>query len=205
MKNLSLALNAVLLVAVGILYYLHFSGSSEENNPKLTVATPTGVAYINTDSVLKYYEYTKVNNKKLQDKAERLQSDLKTRAAALQGEINDYQRNINSLTRGQIQSVEEGLARKEQNFRMAQQSAEQTILEEQQNLSLEMYGKITEFLKKYGQQNGLQIVIKRDQSSDLWYGDEALDITKQVIEGLNAAFKAEGQAPAKADSTAKKN
>lgn len=205
MKNLSLALNAVLLVAVGILYYLHFSGSSEENNPKLTVATPTGVAYINTDSVLKYYEYTKVNNKKLQDKAERLQSDLKTRAAALQGEINDYQRNINSLTRGQIQSVEEGLARKEQNFRMAQQSAEQTILEEQQNLSLEMYGKITEFLKKYGQQNGLQIVIKRDQSSDLWYGDETLDITKQVIEGLNAAFKAEGQAPAKADSTAKKN
>jgi outer membrane protein len=205
MKNLSLALNAVLLVAVGILYYLHFSGSSEANNPKLTVATPTGVAYINTDSVLKYYEYTKVNNKKLQDKAERLQSDLKTRAAALQGEINDYQRNINSLTRGQIQSVEEGLARKEQNFRMAQQSAEQTILEEQQNLSLEMYGKITEFLKKYGQQNGLQIVIKRDQSSDLWYGDETLDITKQVIEGLNAAFKAEGQAPAKADSTAKKN
>ena len=203
MKNISLALNAVLLVAVGVLYYLHFSsstGSSQTSSP----TTPTGIAYINTDSVLKDYEYTKVNNQKLQDNAMRLQSDLKSRATALQGEINDYQRNRNSLTIGQAQAVEEGLARKEQNFRMAQQTAEQTIMEEQQNLSLEMYGKITEFLKKYGQENGLQIVIKRDQSSDLWYGSESLDITKQVVEGLNAAYKAEGQAKIKADSTAKK-
>lgn len=204
MKNLSLALNAVLLVAVAVLYFLHFSGSKGNSQPSASPNTPTSIAYINTDSILKYYEYTKVNNQKLQDRAQRLQSDLKSRATALQGEINDYQRNRNSLTIGQAQAVEEGLARKEQNFRMAQQTAEQTIMEEQQNLSIEMYGKITDFLKKYGQENGLQVVIKRDQSSDLWYGNESLDITKQVVEGLNAAFKAEGQANTKADSTAKK-
>jgi outer membrane protein len=203
MKNLSLALNAVLLVAVGVLYYLHFSGTNA-SQPETTTVNPTSIAYINTDSVLKYYEYTKVNNQKLQDKAQRLQSDLKSRAASLQGEINDYQRNRNSLTIGQAQAVEEGLARKEQNFRMAQQTAEQDIMEEQQNLSIEMVGKITDFLKKYGQENGLQIVLKRDQSSDLWYGNEALDITKQVVDGLNAAYQTERQAPIKADSTVKK-
>ena len=57
MKNVSLALNAVLIIAVGILYYLHFKQPVETNTiseaPK-TVATPVAstIVYVNTDSLL---------------------------------------------------------------------------------------------------------------------------------------------------------
>jgi outer membrane protein len=126
-----------------------------------------------------------VNNEKLQGRAKLLQDDLKNRATALQGEINDYQRNRGSLTIGQAQAVEEGLARKEQNFRMAQETAGQEIQMEQAKLSQDLYDKITAYLKKYSQENGLQVVLKLDGTSDLWYGSDTLDISKQVIEGLN--------------------
>jgi outer membrane protein len=203
MKNVSLALNAVLLIAVAVLYYFQFSGGSKAETASTGSTVPGKIAYINTDSVLKYYEFTKVNNTKLQDKAEKLQGDLKSRAIALQGEINDYQRNRGSLTIGQAQAVEEGLARKEQNFRMAQETAGQEIQMEQAKLSQDLYDKITTFLKKYAQEQGIEVVLKYDATSDLWYGSQPLDISKQVIDGLNTEYKS-GTTPAKADSTAKK-
>jgi outer membrane protein len=201
MKNVSLALNAVLLIAVAVLYYFQFSSGSKAETTASGSTIPGKIAYINTDSVLKYYEFTKVNNDKLQTKAQRLQDDLKSRAVALQGEINDYQRNRGSLTIGQAQAVEEGLGRKEQNFRMAQETATQEIQMEQAKLSQDLYDKITTFLKKYAQEQGIEVVLKYDATSDLWYGSQPLDISKQVIEGLNTEYKTGG---VKADTTATK-
>lgn len=202
MKNVSLALNVVLLIAVAVLYYFQFSGSKSESKTS-GPASLSKIAYINADTVLKYYEYTKVNNEKLKTKAQKLQDDLKTRAIVLQGEINDYQRTRNSLTIGQAQAVEEGLNRKGENYRMAEESASQEIQMEQAKIAQELYEKITGYLKKYATEQGIEVVLKFDGTSDLWYGAQPLDISKPVVEGLNVEYKSGGTNP-KADSTATK-
>ena len=46
MKNLSLILNAALLVAVGVLYYLHFSGSKSQSTPDSTAISDLKIAYL---------------------------------------------------------------------------------------------------------------------------------------------------------------
>ena len=54
MKNLSLILSTVLLVAVGVLYYLHFSANGSKSSNSATVAVgDLSIAYINSDSVAK--------------------------------------------------------------------------------------------------------------------------------------------------------
>jgi outer membrane protein len=191
MKNISLALNAVLLVAVGVLYYFQFSGSKSGSPSVSTGTAPSKIAFINSDSVLKYYEFTKVNVSKLEEKGKRMEQDLKNRAMSLQGEIENYQRTRNTLTIGQAQAIEEDLGKKQQNFQMYQQSAAQQMDEDQNKMSLELYQKVTEFLDKYGKENGLQFVLKYNPSSDLLFASDSLDISKQVIEGLNAAYKSE--------------
>lgn len=191
MKNVSLGLNAVLLVAVGVLYYLHFSGSKSGIATGSASLGPSKLAYINSDSVLKYYEFTKVNVGKLEDKGKRMEQDLKNRAMSLQNEIENYQRTRNSLTIGQAQAIEEDLGKKQQNFQMYQQSASQELSNDQDKMSRELYEKVTEFLKKYGQENGLQFVLKFNSSSDVLFAGDSLDISKQVIDGLNNAYKVE--------------
>lgn len=202
MKNISLALNAVLLVAVGVLYYFQFSGTKSGNAAGTIGGSPSKIAYINSDSVLKYYEFTKVNVSKLEEKGKRMEQDLKNRAMSLQNEIENYQRTRNSLTIGQAQAIEEDLGKKQQNFQMYQQSAAQQIDEDQNKMSRELYEKVTMFLNKYGKDNGLQMVLKYNPSSDLLFVSDSLDITKQVVEGLNAAFK--NESVVKVDSTTKK-
>jgi len=202
MKNVSLALNAVLLIAVGVLYYLHFSGSKSGSAVSSGGQGITNIAYVNSDSVLKYYEYAKESREKLELKGKRFEQDLKNRAISLQGEIENYQRNRNSLTMGQIQAVEEDLGKKQQNFQLYQQGAADELQNDQFIMSRDLYGKVTEFLKKYGQENGLQIVLKFDPNSDVLYAGDSLDISKQVTDGLNNAYKLE--TTAKKDSTATK-
>lgn len=194
MKNLSLILNGVLLVAVVILYVLHFStGNGVE--PKVsasdTSAVDLKIAYIHSDSVLEHYEYLKLHREQLEAKTKKMDEDLQRRTVGLREEIAAYQRNVSTMTLGQVRAVEEDLGKKQQNLQMYQQRLQQELLEEEAKLNKELYDRVTGFLREYGQQHGLHVVFKYDPTSDVLYGGEALDITRDVIAGLNAAYEAE--------------
>jgi outer membrane protein len=205
MKNISLVLNGILIVAVGVLYFLHFS--SKKSGSVSTVSAPADlkIAYIKSDSVLKHYEYFKEMRTVLEAKGKKLDQDLQTRGQSLQNEIASYQRNVSNLTIGQAKAVEEDLGKKQQNFRLYQQSLEQEIANDQSKLMETLYGRITAFLKKYSEGSGLQVVLKFDQSSDVLFGGPGIDISEDVIKGLNEEYKTEKLNPAaKKDSTATK-
>jgi outer membrane protein len=205
MKNLSLALNVVLLIAVAVLYYLHFSAPKAQSYGGAGIGKNLQIAYIKSDSVLQHYEYFKVNRDKLEAKGKRMDQDLKNRAQSLQNEFETYQRNSSNLTIGQARAVEEDLGKKRQNLQLYQESLNQEMLVEQNKMTKDLYDRVTAYLKTYGDARGLQVVLKNDASSDLLYGSDSLDISNDVIKGLNDLYKAEQAAPAaKKDSTASK-
>ncbi|HEX7015943.1 MAG TPA: OmpH family outer membrane protein [Cyclobacteriaceae bacterium] len=203
MKNLSLALNGVLLVAVAVLYYLHFSSSpsSTQGGSALMSGEKPLIAFINSDSVLQHYKYLDVRRKELEEKTKKMEQEYRNRSEGLQTEINNYQRNVGNMTLSQVRAVEEDLQRKQQNLRMYEQSLTQELMNEQSKLNKELYDRVTAFLKKYGQTHGLHIVLKFDPTSDVLFAGDSLDITNDVIKGLNVEYQQEGGKTA-ADSTA---
>lgn len=202
MKNLSLILNIVLFAAVAVLYYLHFSTQkSSAKSTEISAPKDLNIAYINSDSVLKYYDYFKVNRDKLESKGKKLDQDLRNRAQSFQNDYEAYQRNVSNLTIGQAKAVEEDLAKKQQNLQLYQQSLSQEMSVEEGKMTQELYKRVTDHLKVYGEQNGLQIVLKYDPTSDVLFGGPSLDITKQVVDGLNKKYASEKEStPVKKDS-----
>ncbi|MBX2966681.1 MAG: OmpH family outer membrane protein [Cyclobacteriaceae bacterium] len=193
MKNLSLVLNAVLLIAVGVLYYIHFApkSSGESSGSTSFDIGELKVAYINSDSVMEKYDYLKARVEVLEAKRNKIEQDFRNRAESLEKEIQAYQRNVNNMTVGQVRAVEEDLGKKQQNLQLFEQSATQELMNDQSKLNKELYDRITAFLSKYGKEKGLHIVLKWDTTSDVLYGVEALDITPDVVSGLNAEYAAE--------------
>jgi outer membrane protein len=206
MKNLSLILNAVLLVAVIVLFYLHFASSK----PAVTASSEPAnlgdskIAYIRSDSVLKNYEYLKVQGQALEAKRNKMEQDYRNRAVGLQNEIAAYQRNVSAMTLGQVRATEEDLGKKQQNLQLYQQSLSQQLGEEEAKLQKELYDRITVYLKKYGVEKGLQVVLKFDPTSDVLYAVDGLDISKEVTEGLNTEYKDEKAPGVKKDTAATK-
>src|SRR5688572_15814300 len=184
MKNLSLILNVILLVAVAVLFYLHFKPTGNVSASTSNVeAGDLKVAYINTDTVLKYYEYLKLHKTRLEAKSLKMENELNNRAMGLQNEIAAYQRNVSAMTLGQVKATEEDLTKKQQNLQLYQQSLRQQLMEEENKLREELYGRITSYLKKYGTEKGLQVVLKRDNTSDVLWATDMLDVSQDVITG----------------------
>ncbi len=89
MKNLNTILLGVLVVAVGVLYYLHFSGPSAEDNAGTGISSgvsPEGIVFINTDSLFQKYDKYKVMSDEYQEKAKGLEAEFQNRAQGLQRE-----------------------------------------------------------------------------------------------------------------------
>jgi len=207
MKNLPIILNIILLVAVGVLFFLHFSGSKHETSTSGSTGVPSDVkiAYINSDSVLKHYSYLDVNRKTLEQKTQKLEQEFRNRAQGLQNEIANYQRSANNLTLTQAKALEEDLGKKQQNLQLYQQSLGQQLADDEAKLNKDLYDRITKFLKTYSEEKGFEIVLKVDPTSDVLFGGKSLDITEDVTKGLNEAYDAEkGGVNSPADSTAKK-
>ncbi|CAN5478902.1 OmpH family outer membrane protein [soil metagenome] len=204
MKNLSLILSGVLLVAVAVLFYLHFAGTKGQSSGGTTPIGDLKIAYIHSDSVLKNYDYFKLSREKLEAKGKKLDLDLQGRAQSLQAEFDSYQRNANNLTPNQNAIMQEELGKKRQNLQMYQESLSQEMVGEQERITKDLYDRVTSYLDIYGKEKGLQVVLKYNPTSDLLYANTSLDISKDVIKGLNESYKTELASPAKKDSAAVK-
>lgn len=186
MKNLSLILNVILLLAVGFLYFLKF-GKAEEVK-KEEVESGYDIAYVHADSLVKRYQFVIDQNNKLKKRTEEIQQDYQNRANGLQREIQNYQRNLSNLTIAQAKKIEEDLGKKDQQLRLFQEQARQEVSGMETNVSAELYETIGDFLTRYALKNDLKLVVKYDYMSDILYASKPLDITDVVINELNKEY-----------------
>ena len=101
MKNASLVLNAVLAVAVAVLYYLHFSDkkTTEPVSASTTKSAPVRkTVYVNVDSLLTNYEYFKDTRKVLESKRFQLDNELNNKGRSLQNEVAFFQQRAQTMT-----------------------------------------------------------------------------------------------------------
>ncbi len=150
------------------------------------------IAFVNTDSLLAKYEYAKDVNKTMQDKGKSAQNDLGSRQQALQREVADYQKNVNTMSADQRQQTEQRLQRENQDFQNYQQNATAAFQNESAQDADKVYTKIADFVKGYAKEKGYKLVLTYSKSNPtVLYGDATLDVTVDVTKRLNDAYAKE--------------
>jgi outer membrane protein len=194
-KNLSLILNAILIIAVGILYFLHFStghGSRNGAAGNISMAgTDIPIAYIIEDSIMNHYDLSKDLEGQLNRKQTDLESAYQSRAQNLQQEIDNYRRRAGTLAPRDAQAIENELTQKQQNLYQYQQSLNQEMVEEQNKINDELYSHVTSFLSDYAVSKGYRIILNLQRGSGMLYGANTLNVTEDVIKGLNEKYYTE--------------
>lgn len=196
MKNLSLALNAVLLVAVGILYYLHFKGKSGEETSSSVAIGPMpvssqGIVFVNSDSLLEEFDYYKEQKAKFENEQSRIKNELKGESEKLQKDAALYQQQAIGMTNLERQNKEEELGRRQQML-MDKKDAMLSKLDEMQASSSEdLYTRLNTFLKTFNKDKNFQFVLGYQKGGGILFANDSLNITHQVIQGLNKAYAEE--------------
>ena len=153
------------------------------------VAPTEKIVYVNSDSLLTKYEYFKDLKVKFEGKTKNAQADMQAKGQAFQREVAQYQQSASTLSADQRKSTEERLARKQQELQTYQQNAGGALQNEQATENEKLYDKVAQYLKGYAKENGYKMVLTYSKgNSSILFADESLDVTSEVIKGLNAEY-----------------
>lgn len=148
------------------------------------------IVYVNSDSLLNEYEYFKSIRNQFEEKSKKAQADLNAKGTAFQREVAQYQQQANSMSADQRAATEERLARKQQELATYNQNASNALANEEAAENEKLYEKVSVFLKKFAKEKGYKMVLTYSKgNSSILYADESLDVTKEVVAGLNEAYK----------------
>lgn len=150
------------------------------------------IVYVNSDSLLTKYQYFKDLQAKMETKTKAAQGDMGAKAQAFQREVAQYQQQQNTLPADQRAATEQRLSRKQQELQAYQQNAGSALQREQAQEQEKLYDKVADYLKTYAKKKGFKMVLTYAKgNSAILFADESLDVTSEVLTGLNEAYKTE--------------
>ena len=191
MKNASLILNIILLLAVAYLFFAHFSGDQgAEAATSQTAADaggPLNIVYINSDSLLAKYDYFRQRQEELAQKEQTATRGLQARSQELEREVAAAQQQAQSgtLAPKQIQQMQQRLALKQQELMQDQQQISQELMQESQELQRELEQKLEDILDGLQAEKHYDYILNYGPGTGVLMVNDSLDITNAVLERLN--------------------
>jgi outer membrane protein len=186
-----LSINSIMrfLIITASIIFLSLAANAQTT----PVAAPAAaIVFVNSDSLVNNYDYYKAVRTKLQNLSQQAQGEIAAKSAAFQKEVAAYQKSASSLTPVQKAATEKRLAKKQQDLQVLSDNTSRQLQEESANQNAKLYDRIAAFLKNYTKQKGYKIVLTYSKSNpSMLYGDDSLDITKEVLVGLNDEYKKE--------------
>lgn len=226
MNKLSLGINAVLVVAVGVLYYFHFSGKKETTvsdadllASRDSISRNLTMVYVNIDSLLTNYKYVDEIEKQLEakknvmlsqisSKSSQLENKLGAKAEALQKKAQDFEAKAEGMSPTIQQIKMRALQEEDQELQQESMEAQQTIMELKETLGAqlmqqeaalndEVQQKITDYLEKYNKDHNYTFILAKGTGAGVLLAHNALDITTEILAGLNKEYEEKKKAEKK--------
>ncbi|MBU6340008.1 MAG: OmpH family outer membrane protein [Bacteroidetes bacterium] len=192
MKNISLILNGVLLVAVAILFYLQFQKPSTAT-PLITppVSMQGGgikIAYVNADTLKAKYEWMKNQEAALNQRLANAENSMQGKQEALQNDFLKLQQKAESgnFPRAELEKEAEQLEARRTKLADEAARLERQLADDQKKAINDLYGNLEQKLKELQSQIGYDYILSYSRGGQILLANDSLDITKQVLELLNA-------------------
>ncbi|HSZ26298.1 MAG TPA: OmpH family outer membrane protein [Cytophagaceae bacterium] len=200
MQKISIALNAVLLIAVGVLFFMVFSlkkqisgGAVNSNVSTSVVPLPHAegkIMYINIDSLETKYDYFLKAKAILEKKGKANDAEIKGLYDGFQKTYQKYQQQGETMSEQQIVAAQQDLAQQEKSIRAREEMITQNYTKEAEKMNNQFLKNVQEYLKSKSKEHNYSYVLGYIKESNLLYVNDSLDITKQVLDALNSEYAA---------------
>ena len=146
------------------------------------------IAYIDVDSLLANYTFYQDLAEEMTRKEENYRLALTEEANKWQKDVEDHQKKIANGVYSSVeraQSEENRLAKRQQALQEKSDKYTQELLAERDANSQKISETVDNFVREYNKTHGYNMIISK---ASLLYADEGLNITAEILDGLNAAY-----------------
>ena len=143
-------------------------------------------AYVDTTVLIKEYSEMKEVEADFTERSERIKRELDSVAQGFQREVQAYQENMATMSTAERQEKEQELMQKQQRLQQQQQIRSGQLRQESDVVVDSIINRVKEFVKVYGEENGYKYIFGSNESANILYAEEGLDITQEILAELNA-------------------
>lgn len=196
MKKVNLILNIVSILAIAVLYVLHFAddsrhGSQPVSGDSQVSAVKGEIVFINLDSLVNQYDMYNDLNTELQSKASTIENELNKQSRAFENDVKSYQDKMQKglLTLSQAQTTEQELAMREQQLRQLAQQRQLEMADETNVMYNKVMDAISTYVSNYNKDKQFALILTTTGATNtVLGGDQALNITEDILKGLNEEY-----------------
>ena len=151
------------------------------------------IAYVEVDTIMSKYQYWKDVMKLMQGKQANIQKTLQGKQQSLQQAAANFQQGIqsNKYSQAQAQQIQANLQQQAQEGDALQQRLGSEYQKEVEKYNTALSDSIHHFLAEYNKDKKFSLILAK-QGANILYASNALDITDQVVAGLNKRYKGMG-------------
>ncbi len=195
MKNLPLILNIILFALVGHLYYLNSKNAKPAGQQAIVApASQAGgvrIAYVNGDTLDSNYEWLKEQKAAIEQRMANAERTLSSKEEALMKDASALQEKFQqgNMTQAEAEKQQAALMQRGQKLEEEKARLSKSLGEDQKKAFNDLYANVETKLKTLSSQIGYDYILSYSRGGQILLANDSLDITKQVLDLLNAKEK----------------
>lgn len=161
------------------------------NQEAATKSSGSTIAYVEIDSLLTQYEFCVKEKAALEAKTKQYEAQINAKMAQFQKASADFQEKVQSgafTSQAQGEAAQKQLMRLQQEGAKLQQDVQQKMLKAQEKFNKSLRDSVQSFLKDYNKDKRYDMILSK-QGDNVLYANSELDITQEVVEGMNKRYQ----------------
>ena len=204
LSKISLGINALLIVAVVVLFVRTSKSSSAVESPELlpensAFTSPDGpkgavMAYINGDSLNAKYKFIVDKTRLLEQKYKQAELNVQKEYNARKVEVDQLMAYAQSgqMKDSEAPDVEAKLLQLQNEMQNIEAQASKAVMEREAELQNDLMERVNFFMDNYAKAKGIDYIVNYQPTTNfILYGNNAYDVTSEVISLLNAEYEKE--------------
>lgn len=197
-KSTHQILYIILFVLLAVLYFIQFSSSSNtENIPtveKELAIQPLNegglnIAFVNSDTVSKYYEFAKKIQKTLTTKRSEAEGQIKNKYFAYESLVQEFEKASPIMGDREKMEKAQKIRLLEQEIMQVEQQLSEQVSRQELELTQSYIVKTNDYMQEIGKTLGYDYVMSYRVGGAMLYANERHDITNEIIKLLNERYE----------------
>ena len=193
MKKTLIAFGVAALMAAAVSCNQNQTAAPAAAATKDSTAVAGSIVYFNMDKVMEGYDMANDLNSVFETKTSGIQAEIDRRGKKLEKDANEFQNKVDKglLTTSVAQAQYQKLQQQQQEYQQYAMRKQQEMAEEQQVMMNQIANAIAEYVTEFNAEHQYALILATAGgilSTPVVAGDPKLDITDELLAGLNAAY-----------------
>ncbi len=189
-------------IIAGVVALMAFAVSCNQNQAAAPAAAAASedstavagsIVFFNMDKVMEGYDMANDLNSVFETKTSGIQAEIDRRGKKLEKDMTDFQNKVDKglLTTSVAQAQYQKIQQQQQDYQQYVVRKQQEMGEEQQVMMNQIANAIAEYVEEYNAEHQYALILATAGpilSTPVVTGDPKLDITQDLLAGLNAAY-----------------